>query len=517
MAPCPLADSPAAPGDSESASSREASPRPLSQHFDIPETQEHGSGNDGTANACRARPEQPVGCGSTEATPELEAALARRRSQLEARAQTFESMPEASKADASHLEGLTFDAPPLQKWLLQQEDPEEDRRPEFFAQGLRERGVVPAHAPGAGLRAEDVAKFADLARQLAALKEQVQAERAKLGSARADIERREQELRVRQAVFEAERQNQMHFQEELKSYPRPEWLRKIQGTMNVGVVGNSGVGKSLLINRLRGLLPGAAGWAPVGVRETTKTISMYAFPGERRVRLWDFPGAGTQAFPLETYVAKMGIRYLDRVIIVTAGRFTETEIALMKELKSHRVPYLTVRTKVDIDIWNNKVDNGCEAPETIRQITTDLQDNNGVSRPYLVSLRDTAAFDFPELLRDVFPCLAHGQTRNSLGAGWDDAWAIPMLQSPMATAIQGNWTDGQGSLFVVQGLQVHITSTAESKCATLLLEEVDGKVWWAGRWWISRESADRARQSGELRWSPGNLLHLRPMVWRWNA
>ena len=44
--------------------------------------------------------------------------------------------------------------------------------------------------------------------------------------------------------------------------------------MNLAVVGNSGVGKSLLINRLRRLRPQAEGWAAVGVNETTREPSM---------------------------------------------------------------------------------------------------------------------------------------------------------------------------------------------------------------------------------------------------
>ena len=139
------------------------------------------------------------------------------------------------------------------------------------------------------------------------------------------------------------------------------WLDKVEGCINIAVVGNSGVGKSLLINRLRRLRPKAEGWAPVGVNETTREPTMqllkafqgisrlrsrgfeafglcfsaprgleaprYPYPSQPSVRLWDLPGAGTVAVPAETYLQDMGLRYFDRVVVVSAQRFTEMEVA----------------------------------------------------------------------------------------------------------------------------------------------------------------------------------------------
>ena len=134
---------------------------------------------------------------------------------------------------------------------------------------------------------------------------------------------------------------------------------KVEDCINIAVVGNSGVGKSLLINRhascsaaatvraqssrrLRKLRPQAEGWAAVGVNETTRVPTMHqsqnippslfcvhywscVLEGIRiristylrnrelhaaleqlwpspLVRLWDLPGAGTAAVPAETYL-----------------------------------------------------------------------------------------------------------------------------------------------------------------------------------------------------------------------
>jgi len=442
---------------------------------------------------------------------ELSERLAQRRSRLEASAQTFESKPAVSTADASHLEGLSFDGPSVREWLLRFKTPEEDRVAELLADGLKERGPLPGHAPPQ----EEAARLQEMARDLSQIEEQVSAERARLGSMREGLEKREAEVEAQEKFLDLETKAEQRRKQLLKSYPPPPWLESGYHTCNVGVCGNSGVGKSLLINKLRAVQPGADGWAPVGVKETTVNVSMYAFPNERRVRLWDFPGAGTPTFPQDTYVARFGLRYLDKVLIVSAGRFTQTDIAIMQELKTHNVPYCMVRTKVDIDIWNNEKDNNLTQAETLAQIRTDLLTNN-VDKPHLVSLRDTSAYDFPQLMLDVFPCLqqAHQETwGNSLGAGWDDNWAVPMVHSSrVISGIQGRWSDNMGTTYHVQGLEVHV-SMQDGRAGTLTLTEMDdGSVQFQGRWRIDESSVQRI-VTGELRWAPLTLQLGKPIVW----
>lgn len=442
--------------------------------------------------------------------------LAKRRAQLEAAgAKVLEPAPAAPRAGAPHLEGLSFGAPPLGKWLAAFKTPEEDRMGELLAEGVRERGPVPMHAPRPPSAAE-VAQLQGLAQELAQLQEQLRSERQSLGGAREVLSRREADVWAKERALEAEREEQRRREEERRRYPPPPWLSKVAGTINVGVVGNSGVGKSLLINRLRKLRPCEDGWAAVGVKETTKRVSMYAFPNERRVRLWDFPGAGTPAFPLETYIARMGLKYLDKVVVVTAGRFTQTEAALRAELEAHRVPYCMVRTKVDIDVWNNQEDNCVEEAQTLELISQDLRQHCGGARPYLVSLRDSQAYDFPRLLAEVFPCLRRERRGGGLGApGWDDAWALPAAHSPTVTGLQGRWTDGRGTYFLVQDLQVHVTVPG-GLAAAAALEERDGYVWWLGRWRLDMGSVRRARRSGQLRWQSAEPGCSAPMFWHWS-
>jgi len=484
--------------------------RPLSQHFHLAGDQEALSSECGRANETPSQ------------TSELGKALSRRRNEVDSKAATFESRPAPSNADASHLEGVAFDALAVSEWLKSfPASPEEDRVAELLAEGVAERGLVPTHAPQP-LQASESARLKELSQQLQQLQKrmetetkQIRTERAQLGGRHGEVSHREAEVTAKEQLLQAE-QEQLRQRESLyKNYPRPPWLQNAEGTINIGVVGNSGVGKSLIINRLRDVQPHTDAWAPVGVQETTTTVAIYAYPNERRVRLLDFPGAGTKLFPLASYICRMGLRYLDRVMIITAGRFTETELALQKELEEHNVPYCMVRTKIDWDVYNNKADNDLSPEQTVAEIRDDMR-SRGVARPYLVSLRDIDAYDFLNLRNDVLPCLQ----QDKWGSGWDDAWALPQAYSQSLSSIQGSWTDKDTS-YLVHGLHVHLQTRRfdgeAANGAVVLTEDSAGKIWWLGRLSIDADAVKRARESGgELRWAPADISISQPMVWYWS-
>jgi len=66
--------------------------------------------------------------------------------------------------------------------------------------------------------------------------------------------------------------------------------------------------------------------------------------------IWDLPGVGTPNCPQATYIKDMGIRYFDVVVLMTATRFTEAELMLVKELQKWKVPFFLVRNKTDSDV-----------------------------------------------------------------------------------------------------------------------------------------------------------------------
>jgi predicted GTPase len=61
-------------------------------------------------------------------------------------------------------------------------------------------------------------------------------------------------------------------------------------TLNIAVTGNSGVGKSTLINTIRSLRAYDHGAAAVNVIECTTEPTPYIHPENENLKLWDLPG-----------------------------------------------------------------------------------------------------------------------------------------------------------------------------------------------------------------------------------
>lgn len=453
---------------------------------------------------------------------EFLSALLKRRSDVDHAAETWESAPSQSNADASHLAGLKFDAPSAKVWLKQLEPtPEEDALAGALADGLVERAQEgpEAHVPRA-LTEADKERLQQLQDSLQALKLDISEQRSELSKERQEIDRRQAEVAERERALEEERDSQERREAARRDYPQPEWLDNLEGTINVGVVGNSGVGKSLLINKLRRVRPHADGWAPVGVNETTERPTVYCFPGQPRVRLWDVPGAGTQAVPSDAYVHRMGLRYFDRVVIVSAGRFTQMEVELQAELERHEVPFFMVRTKVDIDIWNNREDNNAKEAETLKQIREDVLQKAGLKQVFLVSARDPESWDMPALLREIFPGLKRQLQADAPefcpekpASPWNDAWAMPPMYSATLAGLQGRWQDEYQAVYFIQGNTAHVTLN-NGRCATVPLTQGQGTVHWVGRWYVLEDDILKATQGGELRWRSENVNE-KQLKWSW--
>mmetsp|Transcript_32296 Transcript_32296/g.59395 ORF Transcript_32296/g.59395 Transcript_32296/m.59395 type:complete len:333 (-) Transcript_32296:321-1319(-) len=240
-----------------------------------------------------------------------------------------------------------------------------------------------------------------------------------------DVKAQRTELEYLHKLMAEEKEEKERRRKERLEYPIPEWLNKyvtdvenLDGEkrfVNVGIVGNSGVGNSKFINSIRGYkkkadAPSEEHWADVGVKETTILPSPFAAKtnydsdvtissaGNQTIMLWDLPGVGTPRFPTEDYFKTVGLRHFDIVLIMAAGRFSDNDFMLKNELERVKLPFFFIRSKIDIDVTNNMDDHEIEEAETLRQIKDDLK-HQGVMMPFLVSAKDVNNYDLPLLIK----------------------------------------------------------------------------------------------------------------------
>ena len=192
---------------------------------------------------------------------------------------------------------------------------------------------------------------------------------------------------------------------------RDEWR---QIPLNVAVIGRPGVGKSSFINAIRRLTADDEGSAPVDVKETTVTVDRsYPHPCNPLLKFWDLPGVGTDRFPRQTYLSRIKVDRFDFFLLITADRFTENDTWLGREFAKRNKKYFFVRTKVEVDISNNKkahpkTHKEDDVVRVVRESTQEhLKENGCEDVPvFLIDSYEFNKFDFVQLERcliEYFP------------------------------------------------------------------------------------------------------------------
>lgn len=142
-----------------------------------------------------------------------------------------------------------------------------------------------------------------------------------------------------------------------------------QRFVNIGVLGNSGTGKSSLLKTVLGKFPvGPCLVQPTSCCEGdgTRLPTPYRLQDPQRViHIWDLPGQGTQMFPSKTYLCDMGLKYFDFIVVTTDGRWTENDKALYDAIKFAGVELMVVRTKVDLAVDDCFNDHGIAQEEAL--------------------------------------------------------------------------------------------------------------------------------------------------------
>ncbi|XP_072906229.1 interferon-inducible GTPase 5-like [Hemitrygon akajei] len=191
--------------------------------------------------------------------------------------------------------------------------------------------------------------------------------------------------------------------------------------LRIAIMGESATGKSTLINALLGLEENDEGTSPVICTENATGITSYPHPTLPNVQYYDFPGLNTPWFPLQKLMKETKFTQYDLFIIVTDGRFAESDQLLAKLLKKVGKQFYLVRSKIDDTVRSESRKKSYNQEEMLQRVrkeyTSSLQASEVQNpRVFLCSAFNPDWYDFPALRETVVSNLSEAQKSLYLAA-----------------------------------------------------------------------------------------------------
>lgn len=146
----------------------------------------------------------------------------------------------------------------------------------------------------------------------------------------------------------------------------------------------------------------------MGTGDVTKYPAPFRHPRNDSLVLWDLPGVGTPRFPRnEQYLERIRFDTYDFFLIFSDGSFSETDSWLARQITQKQKQFFFVRTKIDNDIENIRIDEGDLSEEDVIWRIRDNCRRNfrltglGEVPLFIISHFQTDRWDFESLLDTV--------------------------------------------------------------------------------------------------------------------